>query len=106
MPTITLPDGSQRTFDHPVTGFDLAGDIGERLQKAAIGIVVDGDLCDLSATIEKDSHVSIVTGGSKKDEPATETLELVRHSCAHVMAEAIERVIPEAQLRKIINSMA
>ena len=59
---------------------------------------MDGELCDLSATIDRDSHVSIVTSGSKKDEPVTETLELVRHSCAHVMAEAIERVVPGAQL--------
>ncbi len=98
MPTITLPDGSQRSFDQPVTGFELAGDIGERLQKAALGIVVDGELQDLGSTIERDSEVSIITKGSKKEEADTEALELVRHSCAHVMAEAIERVIPGAQL--------
>ncbi len=98
MPTITLPDGSKRTFDQPVTGLELAGDIGERLQKAAIGIVVGGELCDLSVPIDRDSEVSIITSGSKKDEPGTEALELIRHSCAHVMAEAIERVIPGAQL--------
>ena len=80
MPTITLPDGSQRTFDHPVTGFELAGDIGERLQKASLGVVVNGELQDLGAIIEQDSEVSIITSGSKKEEPGPETLELVRHS--------------------------
>ncbi|NCG13436.1 MAG: threonine--tRNA ligase [Planctomycetia bacterium] len=98
MPTITLPDGSQREYDSPVTGEQLAGDIGERLLKASIGIVVDGAGRDLSSTISEDASVSIITSGSKKEEPALEALSLIRHSCAHVMAEAIERVIPGSQL--------
>ena len=98
MPTITLPDGSQREYDSPVSGEQLAGDIGERLLKASIGIVVDGEIRDLSSTISEDASVSIITSGSKKEEPALEALSLIRHSCAHVMAEAIEKVIPGSQL--------
>ena len=86
MPTITLPDGSQREYDSPVTGEQLAGDIGERLLKASIGIVVDGEIRDLSSTISEDASVSIITSGSKKEEPTLEALSLIRHSCAHVMA--------------------
>ncbi len=98
MPRITLPDGSHRDYDAPVTGGTIAGDIGERLLKSAIGIVVDGNIQDLSSVISTDSAVSIVTEGRKKEDPSEEALYLIRHSCAHVMAEAIERVIPGAQL--------
>ena len=65
---------------------------------AAIGIMVDGDIKDLSGVIASDSEVSIITEGRKKEEPSEEALYLIRHSCAHVMAEAIERVIPGTQL--------
>ena len=98
MPRITLPDGSKRDYDAPVTGSAIAGDIGERLLKSAIGIVVDGDIEDLSMVIDSDAEVSIITEGRKKEDPSAEALYLIRHSCAHVMAEAIERVIPGAQL--------
>ncbi len=98
MPRITLPDGSHRDYDTPVTGVVIAGDIGERLLKSAIGIMVDGDIKDLSGVIASDSEVSIITEGRKKEEPSEEALYLIRHSCAHVMAEAIERVIPGTQL--------
>jgi len=98
MPRITLPDGSHRDYDTPVEGHRIAGDIGERLLKASIGIQVDGVLQDLSYRIEQDAEVSIITSGNKKEDPAQEALYLVRHSCAHVMAEAIERIVPAAEL--------
>ncbi|MGE4633136.1 MAG: threonine--tRNA ligase [Planctomycetota bacterium] len=98
MPRITLPDGSHRDYDSPVTGAAIAGDIGERLLKAAIGVIVDGEIRDLLATIDFDSEVSIITEGKKKEDPSAEALFLIRHSCAHVMAEAIENVIPGTQL--------
>ena len=98
MPRITLPDGSHRDYDAPVDGNQIAGDIGERLLKASIGLQVDGELKDLGHIIEGDAEVSIITSGHKKEEPAAEALHLVRHSCAHVMAEAIENTFPGAQL--------
>ena len=61
MPRITLPDWSHRDYDSPVTGAAIAGDIGERLLKAAIGVSVDGEIRDLLATIDSDSEVSIIT---------------------------------------------
>ena len=83
MVTITLPDGSNRKFDGPVTGAELAADIGPGLAKAALTVRVDGEMKDLSGAIETDAEVAIITS---KDEDA---LELLRHDCAHVMAEAV-----------------
>ncbi|MAV55690.1 MAG: threonine--tRNA ligase [Phycisphaerae bacterium] len=98
MPVLTLPDGSTRSFSQPVSGLQLAADIGTGLAKAALAVTVDGQMKDLSYLIEHDALVSIVTEPKKKagDDPAA--LELLRHSTAHVMAEAIQRVIPKAQL--------
>jgi len=92
MVAITLPDGSERKFDGPVTGADVAADIGPGLAKAALAVRVDGALKDLSVIIETDSDVSIVTS---KDEDA---LELLRHDCAHVMAEAVKELFPDTQV--------
>ncbi|GHF15022.1 threonine--tRNA ligase [Kordiimonas sediminis] len=89
---LRLPDGSVRTFDGPVTGTTLAEDIGPGLLKAALAIYVDGELWDLSRPIEKDSDVAILT---KKDEAA---LDLLRHDCAHVMAEAVQELFPGTQV--------
>ncbi len=94
MPRITLPDGSVRTFDRPVTGAEIAADIGEALARAAIGARVDDVLCDLTATVDHDARVSIVTAAKGNADPAPDALFLIRHSCAHVMAEAIQRVVP------------
>ncbi|MEE9492714.1 MAG: TGS domain-containing protein, partial [Gammaproteobacteria bacterium] len=80
MPVVTLPDGSQRNFDNPVTVYDVAADIGPGLAKAALAGRVNGDLVDTSYRIENDSDLAIVTS---KDEDA---LELVRHDAAHIMA--------------------
>lgn len=89
---LRLPDGSVRTFDGPVTGTTLASDIGPGLLKAALAIKVNGDLWDLSRDIEADADVAIVT---KKDEDG---LELMRHDCAHIMAEAVQELFPGTQV--------
>ncbi len=89
---LTLPDGSVRQFTGPVTGFDLATDIGPGLAKAALLVKVDGELWDLHRPIEQDSQVAIVT---RKDEAA---LELLRHDAAHVLAEAVKELYPETQV--------
>ncbi len=102
MPRITLPDGSVKEFSHPVTAKAVAESIGAGLAKAAIGCKVDGQLCDLSTTIDRDVKLHIVTpttknaAGQKVADP--DALYLIRHSAAHVMAEAIQRLVPGAQL--------
>jgi len=92
MPAITLPDGSVRSFDAPVSGAEIAADIGPGLAKAAIAIRINGALSDLSLPIAEDSQVALVT---KKDQ---EALELIRHDCAHIMAEAVQELYPETQV--------
>src|SRR5690606_36372084 len=100
---ITLPDGSVREYPGPVTPAQVAADIGAGLAKAAIGAKVDGQLWDLHRPIDRDASVSIITrprtdkqGLSKDVTP--DALYLLRHSAAHVMAEAIQCLWPEAQL--------
>ena len=90
---LTLPDGSVREFDGTsVTGMTLAADIGPGLAKAAVLITVDGEQWDLSRPISHNAKVSIVT---KKDDAA---LEVMRHDCAHVLAEAVKEIWPETQV--------
>jgi len=92
MVAITLPDGSQRTFDQPVTVFQVAESIGPGLAKAALAGKVNGDMVDVSHLIDADSELSIITG---RDE---EGVEVIRHSCAHLMANAVQNLFPEAQV--------
>ncbi|MGM0516853.1 MAG: threonine--tRNA ligase [Pseudomonadota bacterium] len=92
MPTITLPDGSQRSYDHPVSLAEIASDIGPGLAKAAVAGKIDGKLVDLSRTVENDAEIAIVTA---KD---PEGLEIIRHSTAHLMAQAVKQLYPEAQV--------
>ena len=92
MPNITLPDDSVRSFDRSVDGFELASAIGPGLAKSAMMMIVDGNERDLSFRIEKDCNVVIVT---RKDAVA---LDLIRHDCAHVMAEAVTELYPETQV--------
>ena len=92
MPNITLPDGSQRLYDQPVTPATIAADIGPGLAKAALLAVVDDAEWDLTRPIENDVRLSLVTA---KDEQA---LALLRHDCAHVMAEAVLELFPETQV--------
>ncbi|HEB98418.1 MAG TPA: TGS domain-containing protein, partial [Thiotrichales bacterium] len=88
MPIIKLPDGSERSFDHPVTVAEVAADIGPGLAKAALAGKVNGRLVDTSHLIEDDAEVAIVTD---RDE---EALELMRHDAAHVMAQAVQELYP------------
>ena len=92
MPQITLPDGSVRSYDAPVTAATIASDIGPGLAKAALIAVVDGDEWDLLRPIETNATVALVTA---KDDAA---LALLRHDCAHVMAEAVLELFPETQV--------
>ncbi len=92
MPNITLPDGSQRLYDQPVTPATIAADIGPGLAKAALLAVVDDAEWDLTRPIENDARLSLITA---KDEQA---LALLRHDCAHVMAEAVLELFPETQV--------
>ena len=98
MPTITLPDGTTRSFDNDTSPLEIASDISEGLAKCAVGARIDGVLSDLSTPITKDAEVKIVTARKGEKESDCDALELIRHSCAHVMAEAIQRIRPEAQL--------
>ena len=92
MPTITLPDGSTRVFDRPVSVADLASAIGAGLARAALAGRVDGVLVDTSCVLDKDCEVAIIT-----DRDA-DGIEVLRHSCAHLMAQAVQRLFPEAQV--------
>lgn len=92
MPVVTLPDGSQRSFDQAVSVHDVAADIGPGLAKAAIAGKVDDKLVDTSFVIENDANLSIVT---EKD---PEALEIIRHSTAHLLAQAIKEQYPDAQI--------
>ena len=98
MPRITLPDGTVRDFDHPVAAAEVAAGIGPRLAKDALGARINGELCDLSSIITDDAELSIVTPTRRDGEPDPDALSLIRHSCAHVMAEAIQRLAPGVQL--------
>jgi len=92
MPVITLPDGSQRSFDQPITVAGLAASIGAGLAKAALAGRVDGKLVDTSFLIDRDAQVSIVTG---KD---PDGVEVIRHSTAHLLAQAVQAIYPDAQV--------
>jgi len=92
MPVITLPDGSHRQFDRAVSVAEVATSIGPGLAKAALAGKVDGKLVDTSALIERDAAVSIVTD---KD---AEGLEIIRHSTAHLLANAVQELYPDAQV--------
>ncbi|MAE64054.1 MAG: threonine--tRNA ligase [Phycisphaeraceae bacterium] len=95
---IRLPDGSVRTYDGPVTAAQVAADIGPGLAKAAIGARIDGALRDVDWTIDHDAELAIVTRPRGSRPADADALYLLRHSCAHVLAEAIESLWPETQL--------
>ena len=92
MPRIKLPDGSVREFDKPISGAELAADIGPGLAKAAMAVRIDGKLMDLASPIANDAEVAIVT---ERDEDA---LELIRHDTAHILAEAVQELFPGTQV--------
>lgn len=90
---ITLPDGSVRTYDAPVTGLQIAESIGAGLAKAAIAVKKDGEVIDLNREISNDSEIAIVTNRDEDD-----ALELARHDFAHVLAEAVQSLFPGTQI--------
>ena len=98
MPRITLPDGTIKEYPAPVTPARVATDIGAGLAKAAIGARVDGELRDLSWPIQADATLAIVTEKPRPGQSDADALFLIRHSAAHVMAEAIQRLFPGVQL--------
>src|SRR5688572_14360072 len=92
MPVVTLPDGSQRSFDRPVTVDEVAANIGAGLRKAALAGRVDGKLVDTSYRIEQDVSLAILTD---KD---PDGLQIIRHSTSHLLAQAVKELFPEAQV--------
>ena len=92
MASVTLPDGSKREYEGPVTVAQVAASIGAGLAKAALAGRVDGKLVDLSHVIDGDAAVAIITARD------TEGLEIIRHSTAHLMAQAVKELFPEAQV--------
>ena len=92
MPNITLPDGSKRSFDQPVTVGEVASSIGAGLAKAALAGKVDGRLVDVSHRIESDTTLAIITDKN------TEGVDILRHSCAHLLAQAVKELFPDAQV--------
>ena len=98
MPKITLPDGSSRQYDAPTTAAQVAADIGPGLAKAALGAKVDGQLCDLSTTLDRDCALALVTPKSRDGQVDSDALSMLRHSCAHIMAEAIAKLFPGTML--------
>ncbi len=92
MPVVTLPDGSQRTFDHAVTVAEVAASIGAGLAKAALAGKVSGKLVDTSFKIAQDSRLEIVT------DKHPDALEVIRHSTAHLLAQAVQSLFPDAQV--------
>ena len=92
MPTITLPDGSERVFDHPVSILDVAADIGPGLAKATLGGSINGQRADAVDLITEDAELVIFT-------PKTEDgLEIIRHSCAHLLGHALKQLWPQAKM--------
>jgi len=92
MPVITLPDGSKREFPQPVSVLDVAADIGPGLAKATLAGLVDGKEVDAAYTISADASLAIVT------EKSPEGLEVIRHSTAHLLAQAVKALFPDAQV--------
>ena len=92
MPVITLPDGSEKRFDHPVSVAQVAAAIGPGLAKAALAGKVDGTLVDTSTLLDRDVRLSIVTDRDP------EGLEIIRHSTAHLLANAVQELFPDAQV--------
>ena len=91
---ITLPDGSEREFNAPITAAMIAADIGPGLEKAALAVKIDGRLLDLSTTIENSASIEIDTLNSDDDT----VYDLIRHDAAHVMAEAVQELFPNTQI--------
>ncbi|WP_280568900.1 threonine--tRNA ligase [Chromohalobacter sp. 296-RDG] len=92
MPIVTLPDGSQKTFDSPLTVMQLAESIGTGLAKACVAGKIDGVAVDTADLIERDAEVSILTARDH------EGVEIIRHSCAHLLGHAVKQLYPDAKM--------
>jgi len=92
MPVVTLPDGSRREFENPVSVADIAADIGPGLARAALAGTVDGDIVDIAFIVDHDATISIITA---KDEQG---VDVIRHSTAHLLAQAVKQLFPPAQV--------
>ncbi|GEK71820.1 MULTISPECIES: threonine--tRNA ligase [Halomonas] len=92
MPIVTLPDGSQRTYDEPLTVMQVAESIGTGLAKACVAGRIDGELVDAADVIDRDAEVAIITA---RDEAG---LEIIRHSCAHLIGHAVKQLYPDAKM--------
>src|SRR5688572_10322876 len=90
--TLTLPDGGARTYPAGTTGLAVADSIAKSLGKAAVAIEINGQIRDLSRPIEEDASIKIL----KREDKAA--LELIRHDCAHVLAEAVQALYPGTQV--------
>src|SRR5690625_7665289 len=93
MPIVTLPDGSQRTFDEPISVMQLAESIGPGLAKACVAGKIDGELVDAADLIERDAKVAIITARDP------EGLEIIRHSCAHLIGHAVKQLYRSEERR-------
>ena len=89
---VTLPDGSKRQYDAALSVAQIAESIGAGLAKAALAGRINGELVDLSTVVERDAEIAIIT------ERDSDGLEVIRHSCAHLMAQAVQRLFPVAQV--------
>ena len=92
MPVVTLPDGSTREFAQPITVMQIAEDIGSGLAKAALAGRINGRLVDACVEVSEDAEVSIITN---RDE---EGIEILRHSLAHMLGQAVKQLYPDAQM--------
>jgi len=92
MPLVTFPDGAQKSYEAGVTGAQIAGEISKSLLKRTVAMALDGQVVDLADPIERDVHIEFL------DRNDPRSLELIRHDCAHVLAEAVQTLWPETQV--------
>ena len=92
MINITLPDGSRQTYEVPIVAMDLAQSIGARLARDAVAVRVNDDLRDMSDRIEADAHIEVITANQQ------EGIEVMRHSCAHLLGHALKQLYPEVKM--------
>ena len=92
MPIVTLPNGAFRVFPFSISAYDVAQDISPGLARSALAARINDRLCDLSTIITEDVRLALIT------ERDPEALDLLRHSCAHLMAMAVKQLYPEAQV--------
>ena len=90
--TITFPDGNTKSVQKGISGFELANQISKSLAKESVAIQIDGKICDLSLELNQDCKVVII---KRENE---EALDIIRHDCAHVMAEAVQELFPGTQV--------